>query len=175
MARPRRSRSTASSSAALSAARPVIEGPEAALAEAVRYLALAARSSAEVERHLTNRGVDAELIASTMEALATRRYVDDNALAERRAEELLLRRGSGRFKVAAELTRRGLTDTVIDRAIAAVLEGRSEVALGRAALARRFGDERPVSRAERARAYRFLVARGHPTDVVTEILGEEDW
>ena len=46
----------------------------------------------------------------------------------------MLRRGCGRLKVAHELTRRGLTDTVIDRAIAGVLEGRSEAALVRAAL-----------------------------------------
>lgn len=142
------------------------------MAEAVRFLARA-RSTAEVERHLTGRGLDAELVASTLRALAERRYVDDSVLAERRAEELLLRRGNGRLKVTYELTRRGLTDTVIDRAIAAVLEGRSEVALGRAALARRFGDQRPASRVERARAFRFLVGRGHPMEVVTEILGED--
>jgi len=144
------------------------------MAEAVRFLARSARSASEVERHLIGRRIDAELVATTLEALRARRYVDDDGLAVRRAEELLLRRGAGRLKVAYELTRRGLTDTVVDRAIAAVLEGRSEVALGRAALARRFGDACLASRAERARAFRFLVGRGHPPDVATEILGEED-
>ena len=143
------------------------------MAEAVRFLAPAARSTSEVDRHLQTRGFEAALVDATLAALRERGWVNDAAFAERRAEELLLRRGAGRLKVAYELTRRGLTDTVVDRAIAAVLEGRSEVALGRAALVRRFGDERPVSRAERARAFRFLVGRGHPVDVVTEILGED--
>lgn len=114
-----------------------------------------------------------ELVATTLAALAARGYVDDAALAARRAEELLLRRGFGRLRVAHELTRRGLTDTVIDRAIAGVLENQSEVALGRAALARRFGDLATSSRTERARAGRFLLGRGHPPAVVNEILGED--
>ena len=144
------------------------------MAAAVAYLAHAARSAAEVLRHLGRRGVAAPLADATLHALTARGYLDDAALAERRAEELMLRRGCGRLKVAHELTRRGLTDTVIDRAIAGVLEGRSEVALGRAALVRRFGDERLESRAERAKAFRFLIGRGHPADIVSEILGEDD-
>ena len=149
-------------------------GPAEAMAAAVGYLAHAARSTAEVSQHLGRRGIDAGLTATTLRILAERGYVDDVALAARRAEELMLRRGCGRLKVAHELTRRGLTDTVIDRAIAGVLEGQGEVALGRAALTRRFGDERPASRTERARVFRFLVGRGHPPDVVSEILGEDD-
>ena len=141
---------------------------------AVAYLAHAARSHAEVERHLGKQGFAEDLVATTLATLVARHIVDDAALAERRAEELMLRRGSGRLKVAHELTRRGLTDTVVDRAIAGVLEGRSEVALGRAALERRFGLAPPASRAERAKAYRFLLGRGHPPEIVSEILGEDD-
>lgn len=144
------------------------------MAAAVAYLAHAPRSHAEVARHLLSRGVDGDLTDQTLATLAERGYVDDDALAERRVEELMLRRGSGRLKVAHELTRRGLTDTVIDRAIAGVLEDRSEVALGRAALERRFGKQLPASRSERAKAYRFLIGRGHPADIVNEILGEDD-
>jgi SOS response regulatory protein OraA/RecX len=152
---------------------PPADPPAAASAEAVRYLARAARSSAEVADHLTRRRFAPELIEATILALTRRGYLDDAALAERRAEELLVRRGFGRLRVAHELTRRGLTDTVIDRAIAGVLESQSEVALGRAALARRFRDVDRSSRHERARAFRFLLGRGHPPDVVNEILGEE--
>jgi regulatory protein len=153
---------------------PPADEPAGAMALAVAYLAHASRSRAEVERQRERVGIDQEPIATTLRALADRGYVDDAALAERRAEELMLRRGSGRLKVAHELTRRGLTDTVIDRAIAGVLEGRSEAALGRAALARRFGSEPPATRAERAKAFRFLIGRGHPADIVSEILGEDD-
>ncbi|MCC6764385.1 MAG: RecX family transcriptional regulator [Deltaproteobacteria bacterium] len=146
----------------------------AAFAAAVAFLARAAHSEAEVAKHLAARRIAPDLVAATLERLVELGYVDDDALAERRAEELLLRRGAGRLKVAHELTRRGLTDSVVDRAIAGVLEGRSEVALGRAALGRRFGTAAPASRAERSKAFRFLLGRGHPPDIVSEILGEDD-
>src|SRR5690349_4182920 len=109
MARPRRSRSTGSSSAASAADQPPEGGPAAAMAEAVRFLAHAARSTSEVDRHLQTRGFAAALVDATLAALRERGWVNDAAFAERRAEELLLRRGAGRLKVAYELTRRGLT------------------------------------------------------------------
>ncbi len=147
---------------------------EAAMPVAVAYLARADRSAAELAAHLSGAGVAETTVEAILRALVARGYVDDARLAERRAEDLLLRRGAGRLKVAHELTRRGLTDTVVDRAIAGVLDGRSEVALGRDALRRRFGDELPRSRTERAKAFRFLIGRGHPPDIVSEILGEDD-
>src|SRR5262245_6705437 len=112
MARPRRSRSIGSRLAP--SAEPAASVPEAGLAsacspaeaairEAVRFLARAARTTAEVERHLADRGVHPDVIGTTLHTLAARRYVDDDAVAERRAEELLLRRGQGRLKVTFEL------------------------------------------------------------------------
>lgn len=150
------------------------EGAASVMAVAIAYLANAARSQVEVERHLGNHGFAEDLVVATLATLVARHIVDDDGLAERRAEDLMLRRGAGRLKVAHELTRRGLTDTVVDRAIAGVLEGRSEVALGRAALERRFGPEPPATRSERAKAFRFLLGRGHPPEIVSEILGEDD-
>jgi SOS response regulatory protein OraA/RecX len=94
-------------------------------------------------------------------------------LARRRAEELLLRRGCGRLKVTHELTRRGVADTVVMAAVAAVVEERSEAELARRALAARFGGSPLRSIAERARAFRFLTGRGHPADIVSDILGDD--
>ena len=111
-------------------------------------------------------------MADTLAFLTERRYVDDEVLAQRRAEALLLERGHGELRVRHELTLRGLADTVVTRAIAAVLEDRRPIDLARRALTRRFRD-RPLATADRARAYRFLVGRGHPEDVVTAVLEEE--
>lgn len=84
-----------------------------------------------------------------------------------------MRRGFGRLRVVSELTRRGLADSVITTAIAKVLESHGEVDLARQALERRLRGAAPLSHAERARAFRFLVGRGHPEEIVSEILGEE--
>jgi SOS response regulatory protein OraA/RecX len=99
--------------------------------------------------------------------------VDDDAFARRRAEELILRRGCGPWKVRHELTGRGLADSVVERAIAAVLEDRQPTDLARSALHRRFRGRPLVTAADRARAYRFLIGRGHEEDAVSAVLEEE--
>ena len=148
--------------------------PEAAArAEAYRWLARAARSVSEIDTRLRTRGFGDDLVADTVAFLVARGYLDDDALAARRAEELMLRRGCGALRVRHELTLRGLADTVVERAIAAVLEDRRPIDLARRALARRFGDRPLATTSARARAYRFLVGRGHPEDAVTAVLEEE--
>jgi len=166
MGRRRASRSTASDPAGAP-----VPAAEAARTLACRYLARAPRSAAEVARLLDRRGVPAPLARDTLQALRDLGYVDDGALARRRAEELLLRRGYGRLRVAAELIRRGLTDSVIDAAIQDVLEGRSEHDLARAAFARALRGA--PGAAACARAFRRLAGRGHPIDVIRDIVEEQ--
>jgi len=168
MARRRRSRSTASESPATRAT------PPSARDVGVRFLARAPRTTAEIEAALARRHFDAATIADALVALRDYRYIDDAALARRRAEESLLRRGYGRLRVAHELTRRGVADTVVDAAIATVLEGRRDAELARLALNRKFGEDPLHGRTARARAYRFLIGRGHPPEAVSEILGDDD-
>jgi len=149
-------------------------GPGAAVwAAALRLLARAARSTAELEEALAARGFATDVVAAALARLCELRYLDDEDLALRRAEDLLLRRGCGRLRVAHELTRRGVADTVIEKAIAAALEGRSERELAREALGRKLGGRPLVSPAARQRAFRFLTSRGHPPETVEEILETE--
>jgi regulatory protein len=168
MARRRGSRSTASDPA-----RPSSRA-SSARDEAVRLLARAPRAAAEVEAHLTKRGFPPREVADALLALRDLRYIDDAELARRRAEELLLRRGYGRLRVAFELTRRGVADSVVETAIAAIMDSRRDAELARQALRRKFGDRSLTDARTRARAYRFLVGRGHPTEAVGEILGDDD-
>jgi regulatory protein len=168
MARRRRSRSIASDTARASS--PTLTARD----EAVRLLARAPRAAAEIEAHLARRGFAADDVAGTLLRLRDSRYIDDLELARRRAEELLLRRGYGRLRVAFELTRRGVADSVVETAITTVLESRRDAELARLALRRKFGDQPMTDARARARAYRFLVGRGHPPDAVGEILGDDD-
>lgn len=168
MVRRRVSRSTASDSAD-------VPGEQVSPWDvAVRLLARAPRTAAEIDAALTRRRFAAAAIADALLALRDLRYIDDEALARRRAEELLLRRGYGRLRVTHELTRRGIADSVVDAAIATVLEGRRDVELARLALSRKFGEDSLYDRTTRARAYRFLLGRGHPSEAVSEILGDDD-
>ncbi|MBI3768812.1 MAG: RecX family transcriptional regulator [Deltaproteobacteria bacterium] len=164
----RRSRSIASESAPRSGS----DGD--ARAVALRLLARAPRSAAEIETQLARRHFTPATIADTLLRLRDLRYLDDAALARRRAEELLLRRGHGRLRVAHELTRRGVADRVVEAAVAAVMEGRCDVEIARLALHRKFGHDPLPDASARARAYRFLIGRGHLAEAVREILGDDD-
>jgi len=169
MARRRPSRSIDSDARA-----PAAPTAERAWIEACRVLARAARFEAEIATHLGRRGFTPAIVAGALQALRDLRYVDDAMLARRRAEDLLLRRGCGRLRVAAELTRRGVADSVAEAAIMAALESHSEAELARRALRRRFDDAATLSGADRARAFRFLIGRGHPVEIVSEILGAQN-
>jgi regulatory protein len=148
--------------------------PERAHAAAVRMLARAPRAAAEVAAHLTRHGFAPAIVDATLLRLRDLRYIDDDTLARRRAEDLLLRRGYGRLRVAHELTRRGVADSVVETAIAAVSEGRRDAEFARRALHRKFGEASLTDASARARAYRFLIGRGHPTEAVADVLGDDD-
>jgi SOS response regulatory protein OraA/RecX len=124
--------------------------------------------------YLGARGFTPATVTAALQGLHDLRYIDDAALARRRAEELLLRRGCGRVRVVHELTRRGVAGSVVEAAIAGVLGGRSDAELAREALQRRFADWPPATAAARARVFRFLTGRGHPAEVVSEILEIEE-
>jgi regulatory protein len=166
MARRRPSRSTGSDPGAS-------DSPEASFDAAVRHLARAPRTAHELSRYLAARGVAPATAEATLDAVRARGWLDDAAVAQRRAEDLLLRRGFGRLRVAHELTLRGLTDSVIDAAIAAALAETSEAELAQRALRRKVGGTLPASGADRARAQRFLVGRGHPAEIVSALLEED--
>lgn len=140
--------------------------------EAYRFLARAARSTAEMRAHLARRGFAPGHADAAVEVLIANRYLDDASLALRRAEEMLLRRGWGRRRTAFELTRRGFADSVVSDAITAIHEQHDETELARRALHRKFPRGSSRSLEDRGRAFRFLSGRGFPVDVVTQILGE---
>jgi regulatory protein len=168
MARNRRSRSLASER---------IRGPgadDSARQVAYRYLARFPRSTEEVRAHLVRRGFVPEVVSGALQSLRDHGYIDDVALAGRRAEDLLLRRGYGRLRVVHELTLRGVADSVIDAAIAVTLQDRTERQLACEALDRKLRGHPVLGAAEHARAFRFLVARGHPAEIVREILGDDN-
>jgi len=168
MVRTRRSRSRDSESS-----RGAGTDDSSARQIACRYLARSARSTEEVRAHLTRRGFLPGVVAHTLQALRDLGYIDDASLAARRAEDLLLRRGCGRLRVAHELTRRGVADSVIDAAIAVILQDRTERQLAREALDRKLKGQPPLGLEDRARAFRFLVAHGHPEEIVRDILGDD--
>lgn len=146
-----------------------LSGPpeERAWARALRWLAARDVSCQEMARRLEAVGFAAE-VPAVLTRLTTAGYLDDARLAVDRAERLR-QRGQGSRRIRADLERAGVEGAVIE--IAVREDPREETERARRVLQARWVAG-PDSPRERARAARFLVARGFPEEVVLAILGE---
>ena len=88
----------------------------------------------------------------------------DLAFAHERARALRAR-GAGSLRIEADLAARGLSETLIAGAIEASREGQSE---------REWVQRALRGTRDRARAWRLLVSRGFPEDVVEAVIGAPD-
>ena len=112
--------------------------------------------------------VSPTLIDATICRLQELRYLDDRRLALAAAERAV-QRGHGSDYVRAQLTMKGVAETLVDDSIASTFH--NEAQLARRVLTRRY-PKPPQQLAERAKAARFLLQRGFPEAVVLAILGE---
>jgi regulatory protein len=85
--------------------------------KALALLGARAHFRAELERKLVRAGYEAEEIAAALARLAARGWLDDDALARARAEQLREGQGLGRRRVAHDLLRRGVAPDAVDAAL----------------------------------------------------------
>jgi SOS response regulatory protein OraA/RecX len=110
-------------------------------------------------------GYQARTAAGVITRALELRWLDDTTLAHDRARALR-QRGAGPLKITADLGGRGLPPSLIEAAVDASRDGHDEATWARVAL-REAGV--PPS-AEPARAWRLLLQRGFPEEVVTHLL-----
>jgi SOS response regulatory protein OraA/RecX len=131
---------------------------------AARLLTRASRTEADLEARLVARGYAKTTAAKTVARCRELGYVGDERFAHERARSLR-ERGAGSLKIAADLSGRGLPEALVEAAIDTSRDGLSEAAWAGRVLVRAGG---PVG----SKAWRLLVARGFPDDVVVELAGE---
>ena len=128
---------------------------------AVRLLLRREHSTKDLKRKLQGKGHDAGTVERVVEKLSDKKLVSD----ERFASSFVShhgRRGQGPIRIRAELRQQGATDEAINAALAGAEFDWGEIAT--AVRRRKFGDDLPSSRAERAKQARFLQYRGFSTD-----------
>jgi regulatory protein len=138
-------------------------------------LALAARrdyTAAELERKLTDRGYDADTIATAIASLRESRVIDDRRVAFAHVRTARAIKGRGRVRIARELGARGLEREIIDEALGGI-EPAEELTSIRRILTRKRWPAKP-SRAERQRMFRHLFGRGFPADAIIKAMGGQD-
>jgi regulatory protein len=115
---------------------------------------------------LDRLGVPRAEVERVLGRLRDLRYIDDEKFAADWSERLQ-ERGFGSLRIRQQLERDGIHEESAERVIPAVGQERR---IARRVLRARFGVERPAETAARSRAWRFLLSRGFPPEVVESVL-----
>jgi regulatory protein len=138
---------------------------DGAMALAFRELARRARSEAEIAATLAAHRAAPTVARRVVARLRSLGYVDDERFAAACVERWT-ERGFGSLKIRAELSRHGIAETIVERLAP---DHRSDGALARRVLERRFVARDLAEPRGMARAARFLAGRGFPADVIDSL------
>ncbi len=133
-----------------------------AFERAVGYLSVSPRAKKEIERYLTDKGYDAEIVAAALKRLDSYRYVDDRAYAESYVKSKSKRYGT--FRLASELKRKGIAQDVIDE----LLDESGDTAV--LDVAKKY--LRSHKTADKQKLKRFLAGRGFGWDSISDAVSE---
>ena len=152
---------------------------ERAKAAALRLLGLRARSRAELQRKLVEKGYSAGLIRRLLAELTRLGLINDVEFARAWVEHRLQSRPAGARALLWELRRRGVDDKIaaaaVQRAVDEAEELRLATELAQARLKRSLGAQpkaAPAGREEFARIGRFLAGRGFAYSVILEVINK---
>jgi regulatory protein len=128
-------------------------------------LARAPQSESELRRRLVAKGYQEATAEATLTRCRELGWVNDAVFALDRARALR-RRGAGALRIGGDLEARGVPEPLIVEAVDMSRDGRSEAALAREALG-----NAPEPASAPGRAWRLLMSRGFPEDVVMDVVG----
>jgi regulatory protein len=135
---------------------------------AIRALARSEKTRGQVERFLISRGASLRSVATVVQRLEDRGYLNDAAYACRWAERRLAMKPMGRRRMTSELSQHGFADSVALSTIGCVYAEVTETELAARALAQCEG------RKTRAQKGRFLHGRGFSGSTIARVLNLED-
>ena len=126
---------------------------------ALRYLARADRTEAQVKGYLARIGASAARARTLIRRLHQRGYLNDAGFARRWARDRLIRKPMGRERLEAELQAKGVAPLIVAETLDELYRNEREYVLAEA-LARRT-----------AVTPSFLRRRGFPEDIIEAVIG----
>jgi regulatory protein len=145
---------------------------EEQLHEARQYafllLSYKARTTSELKQRLARKGFSPDIVSHTLQRLTELKMVDDAGFARRFAEDRIAIGHKGKWRVRAELLKRGINRQQIDAAIA---EAPDEVAAAKEVAAKYLGRNRQLEPdVLRRRLYALLARRGFSPDTIRQVI-----
>lgn len=126
----------------------------------LRLLAFRAHSEYELRDKLTHDGASEEHIDAVIEFLYEYKLIDDRIYAERLANDLSNIKKYGRYRIIAELSRKGISREIISEVTDAMETDEEEQLLP--LMQRKLGGD--FDQKSRDRAFRYFAARGYSFD-----------
>jgi regulatory protein len=151
-----------------------VEADPASVARAIalRQLAAAPRSRAQLEKAMAQRDVPDDVAAAVLDRFTEVNLVDDAAYAEMLVRSQQASRGLARRGLAHELRAKGIDDETAAAALEQV-DPEEELATARALVARRLPATARLERAARVRRLAGMLARkGYPSGLALRVVQE---
>jgi regulatory protein len=144
-----------------------------ALNSALRILARRDHSVVELERKLTLRGYDEDVVRRALAECRRLNYLDD-ARAAQQVIDRMKRKGMGTRRIRGELQRCGLEGEPAESLLRECVTAAEEQAMARRLSLKKWKmfDSEPDSHKKKLRLQRFLRCRGFSDSVILEMLKE---
>ena len=125
---------------------------------AFRFLGYKARTKAEVARKLAEKGYDEATITRVIDMLAGYGYIDDEKYAMEYVKSRTESKRYGKLRIKQELRERGISDALIEQALAESTA--DEPAMALAHLEKKTHGNTDLDEKEKRRCFDYLMRRG---------------
>jgi regulatory protein len=139
---------------------------------ALRLLEYRERSEQEIEERMARKNYNERLIKSTIEFLKNHNLVNNRRFA-RMWTESCLRRSYGRWKVQADLNKKGIDEETIEEVLRESYPKADEIQIALALIQKKWPSLKKEENALLRRVSDFLKRRGFPFEVIAEVIRQQ--
>ena len=149
---------------------PKVIPPEKALIRCEELCARAERCEHELREKMRAWRIDSRDIEAIINSLTTRRFLDDSRFARAFVRDKYRFARWGRRKIAMALKQKRIDSDTIDEALEEINQDEYTAVLRTLLKAKAAHMDRPLSYDDRVKLFRFAVARGFETQLISSML-----
>jgi len=139
---------------------------------ALRLLEYRERSEQEIKERMARKNYSERLIKSTIEFLENHNLVNNRRFARMWAESCL-RRSYGRWKVQADLNKKGIDKEIVEEVLRESYSKADEIQIALALIQKKWPSLKKEENALLRRVSDFLKRRGFPFEVIAEVIRKQ--
>ena len=139
---------------------------------ALRFLSYRARTTTEVQSHLTNKGFEESIQEKVIEYLKDYRYLDDKSYAETLVRDRFNCKGYGRLRIAKELKEKRISSELASHALNQISTD-DEYAKAWKLILKKL--DRSSNRYSKQQLANILLRKGYNWEVVSKLLNSEEF